>query len=404
MTGQNESAFLRSYCLAFWTLVALTSGAAHTFASAFRPPLLCHRHGRAEQSIAGSEHEPRHPWILQSTLGDSASSRRLFLSFAATAAVTTLLPAPDARAAAIPLATLPLAGEKHNIKGSPTTQQESISGFVAGALLTATKTVVKYPLDTATVRLQMPETTYSIANLANLLEGSFRGIASPLLWNIPAGAVFFAVKDATKQSLSLPASWANTMVAVGIAQFPYWLVRNPSEVVKTKQQAGMEGYDNVSSWEAFGLVKEQSSRKNNNSTGLEGYYVGYWENIVYAYPADVIKFVLYEQITGSRKNLPPLESAAAGAIATALSQFATTPLDVVRNRVMAGTQKDTTADDKNDEASYIDTLITLAKEEGLRGLFAGASPRVGKAILSGAIQFATYEETKQQFAKYFQTR
>ena len=64
---------------------------------------------------------------------------------------------------------------------------------------------------------------------------------------MPAGAVFFAIKDFTRSVLReqtllpLPA-WAVTCVAVGVAQPPYWLVRNPSEVVKTRQQARMEGY------------------------------------------------------------------------------------------------------------------------------------------------------------------
>jgi solute carrier family 25 S-adenosylmethionine transporter 26 len=52
--------------------------------------------------------------------------------------------------------------------------------------------------------------------------------------------------------------------------------------------------------------------------------------------------------------------------------------------------------------NYSGALGRLAREEGLKGLFAGATPRVGKAILSGAIQFATYEETKQSISKMLQ--
>jgi solute carrier family 25 S-adenosylmethionine transporter 26 len=36
----------------------------------------------------------------------------------------------------------------------------------------------------------------------------------------------------------------------------------------------------------------------------------------------------------------------------------------------------------------------------LEGLFAGATPRVGKALFAGAIQFATYEETKQSINRF----
>ena len=119
------------------------------------------------------------------------------------------------------------------------TLEESISGFIAGAALSTTKTVVKYPLDTATVRLQMPASQYSIFEPLALLNGSFRGIATPLVSNIPAGAIFFAVKDATKEFLksnggaNLP-RWASTSLAVLAATFPYMAIRNPSEVIKTR--------------------------------------------------------------------------------------------------------------------------------------------------------------------------
>ncbi|GAX26709.1 hypothetical protein FisN_2Hh344 [Fistulifera solaris] len=287
------------------------------------------------------------------------------------------------------------------------TVQESLSGMVAGASLPVTKTLVKYPLDTATVRLQMPNSPYSIFDLPNLLKGSYRGITVPLLSNIPAGAVFFAVKDATKAVLAASSAddipkWLSTSLAVGIAQIPYWLVRNPSEVVKTRQQAGIEGYVNTTNpWEAFTRVRADILNNRTNVPLWEGYYVGYWENILYAYPADVLKFVLYEQLAGGRP-VTPAEGALVGAAATALSQFMTTPLDVVRNRLMAKTTTSETT--KQSNTNYLATLVGLAQTEGLSGLFAGAVPRVGKAMISGAIQFATYEETKQSMMKLLDKR
>ncbi|GAX10075.1 hypothetical protein FisN_2Lh344 [Fistulifera solaris] len=287
------------------------------------------------------------------------------------------------------------------------TVQESLSGMVAGASLPVTKTLVKYPLDTATVRLQMPNSPYSIFDIPNLLKGSYRGITVPLLSNIPAGAVFFAVKDATKAILATSYAgdipkWLSTSLAVGIAQIPYWLVRNPSEVVKTRQQAGIAGYVNTTNpWEAVARVREDILNNRTNVPLWEGYYVGYWENIWYAYPADVLKFVLYEQLAGGRP-VTPAEGAMVGAAATALSQFMTTPLDVVRNRLMA--QTTTTEITKQSDTNYLTTLVGLAQTEGLSGLFAGAAPRVGKAMISGAIQFATYEETKQNMMKLLDKR
>ena len=179
----------------------------------------------------------------------------------------------------------------------------------------------------------------------------------------------------------------------------------PVKLFSSYIEAGVEGYgENVTALEAFQKVRQGSDK---NVTSIVGdFYVGYWENVCYTYPADVLKFVAYENFSGGRKNLPPAEGALYGAAATAVAQLVTTPLDVVRNRAMAKTTiaKSTGSPDKGEvpALSYLETLIKIAQEEGVKGLFAGVSPRVGKAVLSGAIQFATYEETKQVIANAFQ--
>jgi len=363
----------------------------------------------AHNAIESNNHE-RDPDKVKSE-NCAPISRGSFLSALASAVVVATLTTTPSRADAAPTVTSEANNKSINTSHSAPsflyskeeqvkTLQESISGFIAGGSLTLTKTFVKYPLDTATVRLQMPETDYSIQDPLRLFQGSYRGVVAPLLWNVPGGAVFFAVKDATKSALrdsGLP-RWATTSLAVAAAQCPYWLVRNPSEVVKTRQQAGVDGYgEGTSTWDAFRMVYDEG--KANNGTGIDEFYSGYWENILYAYPADVIKFVCYDTITQGKKNLPPLEGAVAGAASTAVAQLLTTPLDVVRNRVMAGE-----GPESKKSTTYIGSLVNLAEEEGIAGLFAGASPRVGKAILSGAIQFATYEETKQKLNNFFQSR
>jgi hypothetical protein len=40
------------------------------------------------------------------------------------------------------------------------------------------------------------------------------------------------------------------------------------------------------------------------------------------------------------------------------------------------------------------SMQSILKEEGIAGLFLGLTPRIGRAIVSGAIQFATYETVK----------
>lgn len=270
-----------------------------------------------------------------------------------------------------------------------TTSQESISGAVAGAVLTVARMLVRYPLDTATVRLQMPNTPYSMDNLPGLFHDSYRGIASPLFWYIPSGAIFFATKDATKAVLQnsilasyLP-SFVITIASIALAQPTCWLIRNPSEVVKTRQQFGAIGSD-VSTIDAFRMVMDESK---NDAMPLASLYEGYWANVYSTFWNDVFKFLAYDAMTaGITGELSPLEGAIAGSVASGFSQVLSTPLDVVRNRAMAKPS--------SEGGNFVESLIRLGREEGLEGLFAGTLPSVGKAVVSGAIQFATYEHTK----------
>jgi solute carrier family 25 S-adenosylmethionine transporter 26 len=287
----------------------------------------------------------------------------------------------------------------------------------------------------------MPNTPYSIYDPVPLFQGSFQGITAQLAGTLPSGAVFFAVKDAVtayltsqRTSSSIQSNgggfdWdvvVTTCIAVGLAQPPYWLLRNPSEVIKTRQQVGdshdtIMNHAHVSSTTmdipSLGLVNQ-----NNNTItwdGVRDLYRGYWENIIYAYPADVIKFALYEILVssslqkqrrgnllngtngGKKVKIGAMEGAMYGAVSTAIAQGVTTPLDVVRNRIMVNT---TSEDATRTSLSYVDTLIELGREEGVNGLFAGVGPKVAKAFLSGAIQFALYEDTKQSMQSMFNNK
>ena len=115
--------------------------------------------------------------------------------------------------------------------------------------------------------------------------------------------------------------WVTTSIGVLAALWPYWVVRNPSEVIKVRQQAGIEGYGgDVNALEAIQRTLQNSTAADGN--GISELYTGYLENYAYSCPADIIKFVAYEAITQGRKDLSPLEGAGAGALATACKRVA----------------------------------------------------------------------------------
>jgi hypothetical protein len=282
--------------------------------------------------------------------------------------------------------------------------QEAIGGIVGGAVVSSSKVLVKHPLDTVSIRIQVAKRNGGeIPRRAVLLEGLWRGVIPPLVFAIPSGAVFFSVKDYTK-SLCRKNGFskeAATLIGVFVAQFPYWAIRNPSELLKTRAMVSNvvdDGIGGVIASTKAALLEEG---------GVRGLWRGYGENIICAFPADAVKFVVYEMLTGGRgkDSVPPLEGALAGAVSTAVSQIVTTPLDVVRNRAMLDRSAESgpAAEDRSPmfAVRYFKTLVDINREEGPSVLWAGLTPRIGKALLSGAIQFGSYELTKGSLGTYF---
>ena len=106
------------------------------------------------------------------------------------------------------------------------------------------------------------------------------GLAPALLAGAPAASAFFAVKDATKRSVAdLGLSKGQTtLLAVACANVGYWGIKNPSEVLKVRRQAGVAG----ETLEAAAALWR--------TDGLGGFYRGtYGPNYAYSTPVDALK-------------------------------------------------------------------------------------------------------------------
>lgn len=127
---------------------------------------------------------------------------------------------------------------------------------------------------------------------AALYDRLYDGLVPSLLGGIPAGAVFFGVKDFSKSFLSssLP-SWSRpeiTALAVVLANVPYWLLRTPSEVVKTQQQ--VKGRSSSAGGEKNGISAWETTLRDGPLMAQ-----AFSSNLLYALPADIIKFIICEQ-------------------------------------------------------------------------------------------------------------
>lgn len=301
------------------------------------------------------------------------------------AAIRTAMLTPAAIAAAAAATTgaaLPAAGATVAVPASafaPSATAEFWSGLLAGAVQKTVKELALHPLDTAKARLQVAGTRRVL--MSELLAAPYAGIAPALISGAPSASAFFAVKDAVKRSstgLNLGKT-QTTLLAVACANVGYWGIKNPSEVLKVRRQAGVLGDDTAGA--AADIWR---------SEGLKGFYQSAVPNYAYSTPVDAAKFLLYEgaktaliaRRDGAKLTL--LEAAVGGALAASSAQALATPLDVARVRIIiAG------------EGGVVGTVRSITAEEGVGGLYAGVTPKVARALASGAIQFSTYEATKE---------
>jgi len=314
-------------------------------------------------------------------------------------------PSDKVASAAVPAVPVPtsLPPEAGGAGADKGLAKELISGLAGGGASRLGKDAILHPLDTLRARLQLRNQTND-----GLFDDLYRGIVPPLVVGTPASALFFGVKDTSMAYLAQAGLSGNlqvrTSAAVLAASVPYWLVRTPSEVVKTRCQAGLANntLDGI--------------RKTVEQDGIGGLYTGYNANIAYAYPTDVIKFLVYDSLKAALGGeLTLLEKTAAGSLASCTAQLFTNPLDVIRTRLMTQDKRETSVAAASPASSYgggvaaqsdssasssaaysgiVDCGMRIATEEGPARLWSGVSPRLVRAVLSGAIQFGSYELVK----------
>ena len=162
-------------------------------------------------------------------------------------------------------------------------------------------------------------------------------------------------------------------------------MRVPTEVVKQRMQAGH-------------FTKAAAAVRSILATeGAAGLFAGYGSFLLRDLPFDAIEFVAYEQLkraysasVGGR-DLKAHEVSAVGAAAGAVTGVVTTPLDVLKTRLM-------TQGASGKYAGVVDCARRIAAEEGVGTLFAGWQPRVLWIGLGGCVFFTALEAAKKAYA------
>ena len=197
-----------------------------------------------------------------------------------------------------------------------------LSGGAAGT----TVDVVLFPLDTLKTRMQSPQGFIK----AGGFRGIYKGLSAAAMGSAPGAALFFCTYEKMKSVLKETGHFSAPMVHMGAAslgEVMACLVRVPTEVVKQRMQTGM--HNSMRNTIQHTLKHE----------GYMGLYMGFGVTIMREVPFSLIQFPLYEYLKGAMTGTDEPNSASAataGCVSGALAAAATTPLDVLKTRLMLG--------------------------------------------------------------------
>ncbi|KAJ1325098.1 solute carrier family 25 (mitochondrial S-adenosylmethionine transporter) member 26 [Microdochium nivale] len=302
----------------------------------------------------------------------------------------------------------------------PTFAQALVAGGVAGT----TVDLSLFPLDTLKTRMQASEGFFASGGF----KGIYRGIGSAVVGSAPGAAFFFCTYEGVKDvfarrrreresgggggsnSTAPGAGWSGEaalehMAAASLGEIAACAVRVPTEVVKQRAQAGVHS----SSLLALTSILSQRS-----AIGLGGVwrelYRGWGITVMREVPFTVIQFPLWEALKSwsrQRKMLEhqqisafpssssvaavvtPMtmpdvsaaESALYGSASGAVAAAVTTPLDVLKTRVMLSKQRQ----------GVLTVLRDIYAAHGVRPFFAGIGPRIMWISAGGAIFLGSYQ-------------
>lgn len=264
-----------------------------------------------------------------------------------------------------------------------------ISGMMAGALEITTL----WPFEWAKVQTQLNSSTPKWTLLGEARRvgiGLYKGLPAMLVGVPLQGAVRFTTLDSVRGALTEPGRAAGpvTNLAAGLiaGTLEATLVVTPVETVKTRLVDANTGLLRG----MYGFVKAE---------GPKGIYRGLFPTIAKSASNQALRFVIFGEykriVWGSRPSnqMPPLLALAGGMVAGTIGSLITQPFDTIKT-IMQGMNA----------SKYNSTwhcLVTVIKTDGVRALYRGIGPRLGRAVPGQGIIFASYELFSQELAQLF---
>ncbi|KAJ6113164.1 S-adenosylmethionine mitochondrial carrier protein [Penicillium capsulatum] len=304
------------------------------------------------------------------------------------------------------------------------------SGAVAGLTVDCSL----YPLDTIKTRLQKardhtaPQATR--LSLRQTVRGIYAGLPSVLFGSAPGAASFFIVYDGVKRSLLPPSSSSDSpsrahvifthSIASSLGEISACAVRVPTEVVKQRAQAGLFGGSSLLALKdilslrhaqpqppapAAGTAQSTPSAPLKRGYGqvLRELYRGAGITIAREIPFTVLQFTVWESMKETyayrylrhqgasgavtQEQIPASTSAMFGSVAGAFAAGLTTPLDVIKTRVMLARR----GDGGDGAPVRVKEIVRGIAQEGFGAFWRGIGPRVAWIGIGGAVFLGSYQ-------------
>lgn len=256
----------------------------------------------------------------------------------------------------------------------------------AAAAATATSATCQRGTTTVALspRLVFARAVSALVSIRGEVASLYKGVAGAAGGAGLAIGAYFAFYGATTEllekhgpeiPLGVKAFLAGAAGAIGAS-----FIKVPASVCIRGVQAGL--HNNIFAC-AVNTVK---------TSGVQGLFVGYFPTLIEDVPDMAVKFAAYEslrqlyvRLTGrQRDESSTVHNLVMGGIAGAVAAAATTPLDVMKTRMMvsAGTSKPVGA---------IAACKQVVSANGKRGLFAGWWPRTSSNFINSGIFFVFFE-------------
>lgn len=285
-------------------------------------------------------------------------------------------------------------------------QVDPLHSFLAGALAGAAEASITYPFEFAKTRLQLVDKSSTASrNPLTLIYRTAKsqgvgalyvGCPAFIVGNTAKAGVRFLGFDAIKNVLRDPQTGElsgprGIVAGLGAGLLESVVAVTPFEAIKTaliddKQSANPKYHNN-----GRGMLRNYSNLVYDQ--GFSGLYRGVLPVSMRQAANQAVRLGCYNKIktmiqeyTNAPKD-KPLSSGltfVVGAFSGIVTVYTTMPIDTVKTRMQSL--------NSSKYSSTLNCFSTVFREEGLKTFWKGATPRLGRLVLSGGIVFTIYEK------------